>query len=1231
MPPTPNPTIGIVAVGASAGGVEALRVMFHAIAPESVLCFIVLLHLDPDGVSSLTEIIARVCPLRVSTAVNGDTLDAGRVLVVPPGVAATVADGRLVLTPFAGGQRHPRTIDTLFSALALDQKERAIAVVLSGMGDDGTLGCKAIREQGGLTIAQAVPAETDGHQEMPENAIASGFVDCVLAVADIPARLAHYVDGFEKLAGLTAEAAEDAATGENPAHEGHAAISAILRRVVGHDFSRYKERSFMRRVQRRMQILQITALDLYIDRLEQDHDEVQALFRDCLIGVTAFFRDPATFAALEARVIPALFEGKGVRDTVRVWVPGCATGEEAYSIAILLAEHAARLKIAPRLMVFATDIDEGALRAARAGRFTAAELDGVSPERLARFFIPDGGIHTVVKELRDMCVFSAHSLIRDPPFSRLDLVSCRNLLIYLDTAVQRELFPLFHFALRAGGFLLLGAAESAEPFSGLFSPIDKHHRLYRRRDQDASPLQLPLRHAVVNRHATGIDSRPRATSPDARQMAEALVLNRYAPPHVVVTRDGEIVHFSARTGRYLEAPAGQPTRNLISLARYGFRLELRAALEQAARTSQIASRVGLELDESGRSERVQISVEPLPADAGPAPMFLVLFSPLETPAPAAALPSADGTETPLLLAEREMDGLREQLQTLIEDHETTVAELSAANEELMSVNEEFQSTNEELETSKEEQQSINEELQTVNHELQAKLDELDRTNLELRNLFEATDIATVTLDRSLRIKGFSPAMTRLLNLLQGDIGRPLSDITGSIDTAGLLRDALAVLDGGPMIERHLKPRDTKAHFMCRAFPYRGTEGALEGVLLSFVDITQLVEALEAARSGRRQAERSEAARAELDRILSSAPVVVYCGFLSPAGGFAYEYLSRGIERLTGWPWDRFTGPDGITEIVAPEKRAHDADDLRKLLAQGEFRDTFRLRRADGSWIWVRSTQVVLNHDPVKGAEVAGFIADITEERLSDARTIASARLASLGEMAAGLAHELKQPLQSILLLAEMNAIVAERAGLLAVREPLGRIADQATRAADIIEPLRNFATGGDDVAPSRPLALDQIIASALMLVQGALHEAEVVVEQDLDEPPLMVMGSALELEQVLTNLLLNARDALTGLPAGRTRTIRVTARRDVAAGVVLLTVADNGGGVAADMLTRLFEPFQTTKGPDRGTGLGLSICRGLLRARGAAISHQNDPDGAVFTVTLPEAAVPPADQPAGVA
>lgn len=921
----PNKLI-IAAIGASAGGVEALRSMFREVRAGSGIAYIVQLHLDPDRCSQLTEILARECPLPVMTAVDGVLLAADEVQVVPPAVLATVSGGHLVLSPSPHTTHDPRSVDVLFASLARDFNDRAVGVVLSGFGSDGTIGIKAIKEHGGLTVAQGSNGTRPGHSGMPDSAIAGGLVDMVVPSEFIPAKLAEYAQSLDTLAGLTADPAKGSPEEQQPIGAARAAICEILLREVGHDFAGYKHQTFMRRVQRRMQVLHSASLDAYVEQLRGNHDEATALLRDLLISVTAFFRDDDAFAALAEHVIPQLFKGKGAGDTVRVWVPGCATGEEAFSIAMALCEHAGNSPSAPKLRVFATDIDETALLAARAGHYPMALLEQLSPARLDRFFIGDGAIRTVTKEIRDICVFSSHSLIRDPPFSRLDLISCRNLLIYLDAGAQRDIFPLFHFALAPGGCLFLGTAESAVQFPDLFTPLDKHHRIYQWRDNGPARPRFPIPRGLVEaRRLAAPSATAHLNSPrNVREAAEAIVLERFAPTHVVVNREGSVVHYSSRTGRYLEAAPGEPTRNILALARPGLRLDIRLALEEALKTRRAATRIGVLPIAPDLAQQTSVTVLPLPETDPAEPLFLIVLTEPEARQPGVdtALPK-EADEPAAILTERELRDTRERLQTVIEEYETAVAELRAGNEELVSVNEELQSANEELETSKEEQQSVNEELQTVNQEMKAKVEQLDRALADLKNLFEATRVATITLDRDLAIRSFTPAVAGLFNLRPTDHARPLSDIAGALDTEEILRRAREVLDTGRASEHRMERHDGAAHYLMRLVPYRIADGTVDGVLAAFVDVTQLEDAT-------RETAQQRLLLAELNHRVGNILTVVIAltrQTLHDGGSMAaarealvgrMETLSRAYQLISHNSW----GEISLAELVAQQLAPH---------------------------------------------------------------------------------------------------------------------------------------------------------------------------------------------------------------------------------------------------------------------------------------------------------------------
>ena len=834
----------IVAVGASAGGVEALEGFFRGMPDEPGIGIVVVTHLNPERESILHEIIARYTRLQVQVAVDGAHVEKNCVHVLPADTILGIESGCLRTIKPDSHHRERKPIDVFFSALALDLGEYAAAAVLSGSDGDGTLGVKAVKERGGLTLAQTRNGRGPGHPSMPDSAISTGYVDFAIPVEEMGAKLVEFARGLSLLDGLAeggAPRSEESAMAAERLE-----IYAILRNQVGHDFSGYKPKTFLRRVQRRMQVTHLATLPAYVVRLRQDSAEAHALFRDLLINVTNFFRDNDAFETLASQVIPRLFEGRGANDTVRIWIPGCATGEEVYSIAILLREHMDGLTGVPRVQIFATDIDEHALAVARSGRYPSVLLDSVSPERRRRFFIGDGGSYVLTKEVRDLCVFSPHSVIRDPPFSRMDMVSCRNLLIYFGQDIQAQVIPTFHYALRPGGFLFLGTSENISQFRELFSPLDKKHRIFRSRDDVASVYRLPL--AVRGWRSTpGVDVTRRVggNGMGLRQSIQNQVLDRFAPAHVVVTRDGDVVYYSTKTGKYLEAAPGVPNRQLLTMARRGLRLDLRTVLREAIETNGNVSRSGVVVEgDDGRVQIVTLTIEPM-SETQEEALYLVLFtdeggtlSREEAVARSEHL-QLDGVNLSL---ETELRETRDRLQSLVEEYETALEELKSSNEELQSVNEELQSSNEELEASKEELQSVNEELHTVNGELNGKVDALDRANNDLQNLFNATNVATVFLDRKLTIRNFTPAVGRLFNILPGDRGRPITDLSGPLQLPHLAQDVATIMAGSLHVERQISRDDDGSHFLVQFSPYRNVDKAVAGVVVTFVDVTGLTVA-----------------------------------------------------------------------------------------------------------------------------------------------------------------------------------------------------------------------------------------------------------------------------------------------------------------------------------------------------------------------------------------------------
>ena len=838
----PVPTVG---VGASAGGVDALERLLRHTPADTGLAFVVVTHLSPDRESLLPEILARFTDMTVLPVEDGLRLAPDTVYVLPRNALVGVEDGRLTLRPLEAGRRERKPIDIFFATLGKALGECSAGVVLSGDDGDGALGIKAIKERGGLTFAQTGDGDGPSHPDMPQSAIASGLVDFALPAEEMGARFAEFARSLKLLDGLAADQAEAQADAVDEASaQARKEIYGLLRTQIGHDFSGYKTRTFTRRVQRRMQVTGLETMEGYVERLRQEPAEVAALFRDLLINVTNFFRDADAFEALGRLVVPKLFEGKGAEHTVRVWVPGCATGEEVYSLAMLMREHMDGLRGVPRVQIFGTDIDDHSLSTARGARYPDALLDSVSPERRARFFTQDGAAYVVAKEVRDMCIFSPHSVIRDPPFSRIDLVSCRNLLIYFGPAVQEQVIPIFHYSLRPAGHLFLGTSENVSRFSDLFSPVEKSQRIFRAREDGQPHLHLPLLLDASRRQAS-LTAQPGAQStPPLRQSVETHVLERFSPPHVVVNTDADVVYYSANTGKYLEAAAGAPSRALLLAARKGLRLALRSALREAMDSGRpaVRERVALESDQD-RVQLLTLTVDPMIGRPGEA-LYVVAFAdtgPMISREDALGR-AQGGPDDMVVHLERELRDTRERLQSMIEEYETALEELKSSNEELVSVNEELQSTNEELEASKEELQSLNEELSTVNIELNRKVDALDEVNSDMNNLFESTQVATIFLDERLTIRSFTPSISQLFSIRASDRGRFVGDFAGRLDYPAMQEDLAEVLATGRPREARVRSADGRSHYLARMRGYDASHGETRGVVATFVDVTDITEA-----------------------------------------------------------------------------------------------------------------------------------------------------------------------------------------------------------------------------------------------------------------------------------------------------------------------------------------------------------------------------------------------------
>jgi two-component system CheB/CheR fusion protein len=847
---TTGAALPVVGIGASAGGLEALEAFFTNLSPHTGFAFIVVTHQQPGHISLLPDLLNNFTDMPVLTAQDGMFLKRDHVFVCPPGKNLALLNRRLHLmdSPKHDSQHLP--IDYFLRSLAEDVQEMGVGIILSGTGTDGTLGLKTIKGVSGMTMVQdPKTAKFDG---MPSSAIAMGDVDFVLPAENMGQQLIQYSKG-PYFKNFHTDQPESLVASE-PIQK----IFILLRNRTGHDLSGYKPTTIKRRIARRMNIHQIKNPNHYVQFLQENPIELDKLFRELLINVTNFFRDAAAFEALSKSALPKLFEGKPDNYELRVWVTGCASGEEPYSIAMLFKEYMEKTGKAHRIQIFATDLDESAINRAREGIYPIGIAADVSPERLQRFFKLDDSQYRISKEIRETVIFATQNLIQDPPFTRVDLISCRNLLIYLSAELQKEIFPQFHYALNPGGILFLGTSESIGIFDDLFSTIDKKWKIYQRKN---TPPSLPVSKLsllpVSAKESSKVTFRSLSsefqTGNIARQI-ERLLLERYAPICIIINEHGKIVYIHGRTGKYLEPSTGQPSWNIIEMAREGLRLPLVSSLRIATKKGETEIKSnGLRVKTNGDFETIDLKLEKIIEPESLRDLFLVSFHPhinennsqlTAGRKTASMLIDKPGEKEQL---EQELFFTRESLRVTIEELETSNEELKSTNEELQSTNEELQSSNEELETAKEEMQSLNEELNTVNSQLQNKVESLSETNDDMQNLLNSTDIATIFLDSNLKIKRFTRQAKRIIKLIDSDIGRPLGDLVSTLKYDHLIDDAKTVL-------QTLVHKDTEVQtvnddwFLLRILPYRTAENMIDGLVISFVDIDRLKKAEQTAQA-----------------------------------------------------------------------------------------------------------------------------------------------------------------------------------------------------------------------------------------------------------------------------------------------------------------------------------------------------------------------------------------------
>jgi len=846
LPPEP-PGFLIVGIGASAGGLEAMEEFFRHMPPASGMAFVVVSHQHAGHVSLLPSLLGKCTAMPVLEAKDGMAVKANGVYMAPGGTNLAILHGVLHFMEPDSRERVPLPIDYFFRSLAEDQKQRAVGIVLSGTGSDGTVGLRAIKAESGMTIAQ--DPQSAKYQSMPRSAITAGVIDVVQPPGQMAEPLRAYARSLTKPVLLLPE---------GDISQTMRKIFILLRDRTGNDFSLYKENTIQRRIERRMNVHQIENLKSYLRFVLSNPHELDALFQELLIGVTSFFRDPQAFEVLEQKVLPALVEGKPEGATLRLWVAGCSTGEEAYSLAMLVREFLTQKKLRLTIQIFASDLDSRAIDQARAALYPVGIAGDLTPARLQRFFIKEDSNYRVKKEIRDLVVFATHNILTDAPFTKLDLLSCRNLLIYLDAQAQRKILPLFHYALKPNGVLFLGTSETIGEFDPLFTVIDRKWKLFRRTEEPGTFPRLERFPHGLMRGTTETRAESEAPLPATRPAPISdhvlqLLVSRYAPASVIVNARGEVVYTHGHTGAYLEPAPGPPTHHLVEMAREGLQHDLATALHQAASREEEVVRRDVRVKTNGHFILVNLTAKRIAEPESLLGLFLVTFETVRVDKTSTKKVAQAQVAAPMKKGEsrllQELRFTKQRLQQTIEEQQTSNEELKSSNEELQSTNEELQSTNEELETAKEEMQSLNEELVTVNSELQGKLDALADAHDDLQNLLNSTEVATIFLDNDLRIKRFTLEAKRVSCLIAVDVGRPLSDIVSKLTYDRLLEDAQDVLQTLIVKEQEVQAADGSWFFM-RILPYRTSKNTIDGLVLTFQDITQLRHAEQVVQASR---------------------------------------------------------------------------------------------------------------------------------------------------------------------------------------------------------------------------------------------------------------------------------------------------------------------------------------------------------------------------------------------
>jgi two-component system CheB/CheR fusion protein len=954
-------TFPVIGIGASAGGLEALKSFFSHVPERSGLAYVVLVHMAADQPTMLPELLQRATATPVSLAIDGETICADHVYIVPPNKEISLYQCKIQLLDPAK-KRVSLPIDFFFKSMAQDQGANAAGIILSGTGTDGTLGLTEIKSKDGLIFVQS--EETAKYNGMPRSAMNTGLIDLALAPEDMPEKLMHYFKNHLPVS-----------KGKIPSEtEIHAdwldKVFVLLRAQVGHDFSTYKKNTIVRRIHRRMNLNQAKDAETYIRFMQGNPDEVEALFREMLIGVTSFFRDNASFTVLEQDILPPMFAQLKEDSVIRAWIPGCSTGEEVYSLAMILRECLDKNPKRITLQLFGTDINRYAIDIARAGLYPASIAESVGPERLNRFFIKENDAFRIRKEIRDCVVFSVQDVLKDPPFSRLNMLCCRNLLIYLNQAAQKTLLPLFHYTLNPGGVLVLGSSETIGGFTNLFETLDSKWKIYQRLEVPYALRQPVLFPTGPGTHASGRQS-PANQPPfaeidmeiDLGRITRKLVLDQFSPTSILTDKKGNILHIQGKTGKYLEQHSGPPTQNILDMAREGLRIELASGIRRAATEAAALTIKNIHVKTNGHTQPINLHIRPLQTPKEVAGKLLVVFEdiPEERSKPdspdTAELPPEDERHERIIRLEQELQNTRESHQTTIEELESSNEELKSTNEELQSSNEELQSTNEEMESSKEELQSLNEELQTVNAELQSKLEELYSSQDDMRNLMNSMEIATIFVDNQARIKRFTPEATRIINLIPSDTGRPLQHVVSNLEYDELIPDVMSVLE-------KLSPRDAdvRTHkgkwYQMRIIPYRTLDNRIDGAVLTFTDIDEQKKVHDRLKTASAEMELAwQMVRKTFDMNLAPMVVLDQQGIMMIANTAFYQLMNLTVSQTEGV--DLFNA--GLFSIGKEnQETAGFKAALRSALAEGkDFEDmAYEQNNPEGNRIFAVSGRII---------------------------------------------------------------------------------------------------------------------------------------------------------------------------------------------------------------------------------------------------------------------------------